>query len=852
MRRRSAVPALLLPCLLMAQPVIDQSDMPAAGDVLNRTQAAPNPFLDFATTGPAQVWDFSDLTAAAGEATAYQSVSSTNFVYAIAFADVFFNPNRSNHARSGSDIPFYQLLPIDNPYTFFYSTGSLYKKTGYGVELSGLPVPIALSQHDVIYNLPLNYGDSDVGNSAYAVDLPTLAYYGYEQVRANEVDGWGSVTTPSGSFDVLRVKTTINGRDTVQLDTLNLGFAIDRPTVREYKWLAHGFKVPILQVNTTEFFGTEVVTQIFYYDEPHTITVAPPLAATACPGSTFTLNYEVTGTYNVGGFFIPANEFTAQLSDAAGDFSAPVELGTVTATTSGAITVTIPPGTPPGTGYRIRVVANSPVTIGEDNGFDIAITNDAPTAGFTVSGATTFCAGASVMFTADPVSAELQWLQDGSPINGANGTTLEVTASGTYTLEVSNACGTDLADDVVVTVGELPAHAVPQSPLVTCAGQPVEIVAEDQSGQTGLTFQWFRDGEAIDGANAASILVAEAGAYTLEITQPTTGCTYTTETVEVVVEGANAPQVAANGPLTFCSGGAVELSTTDGSTWQWYQDGNAIDGATASTLVVVTSGAYTVVTTSDAGCVSEPSAPAVVNVVVTPGTPEVLADGDLTFCDGGVVVLSTPGIPGASYQWSLNGDVLAGAENDSLVVTTAGTYGVTITLGAGCSASSTDNASVVVNPLPDQPVITQNADSLLTTGTGTFQWYLDGSPITDATATYVLPTQSGTYTVVVTDANGCTATSEPFIFISTAVGGQGAEQTPVIWPNPTDGVLTLRAPSTMAGATFIIRDLAGRSELSGRVGASTTIGVDHLAQGSYLLQVVEPNGRSSVLPFVKR
>ena len=119
------------------------------------------------------------------------------------------------------------------------------------------------------------------------------------------------------------------------------------------------------------------------------LKVAPPLAATACPGSTFTLTYEATGTYNVGGFFIPANAFTAQLSDATGDFSAPVELGTVTATTSGTITVTIPPGTPPGTGYRIRVVANSPVTIGEDNGFDITITNDAPTAGFTVSGATT-------------------------------------------------------------------------------------------------------------------------------------------------------------------------------------------------------------------------------------------------------------------------------------------------------------------------------------------------------------------------------------------------------------------------------------------------------------------------------
>lgn len=837
----------------MAQPVIDQSDMPAAGDALSRTQAAPNPFLDYATTGPAQVWDFSDLVAAGGDVTAYQSVASTNFVYAIAFADVFFNPNRSNHARSGSDIPFYQLLPIDNPYTFFYSTGSVYKKTGYGVELSGIPVPIALAQHDVIYNLPLNFGDSDVGSSSHSINIPTLAYYGYAQERANEVDGWGSITTPSGSFEVLRVKTTINGRDSVQLDTLNLGFAIERPTAREYKWLAHGYKVPILQVNTTELFGTEIVTQVYYYDEPHTITVAPPLAATVCPGSTFTLNYEATGTYNVGGFFIPANEFTAQLSDANGDFAAPVELGAFTSTTSGSITVTIPPGTAPGTGYRIRVVANSPQTIGEDNGFDITVTNDPPVAGFTASGPTAFCEGGSVILTADPVSAELQWFQDGDPISGADGTTLEVTASGTYNLEVSNACGSDVADDVVVTVGELPEHAVPQTPLVSCDGSPVEIVAENVSGQTGLDYQWLLDGEAIDGANAASILVAEGGLYALEVTQPVSGCTYTTAAVEVTVEQPIAPVVTANGPLSFCTGGSVELSTADGVSWQWYLDGTAIDGATESTLTVDANGAYTVVATSAAGCTSPASEPAVVEVIATPATPEVLASGDLTFCEGGSVVLSTAEVPGATYQWSLNGDAVPGAESSSLEVSEAGAYSVTVTVGGECSATSAGTADVVVNPLPEQPIISQNADSLLATGSGTFQWYLDGSPIADAVEYYLLPTQAGTYTVEVTDANGCSSLSEPFVFISTLVGSSGMGSGPRAWPNPTEGQLSLQLPTEVAGSTFIIRDMAGRAALSGRTnGAITVIDVERLASGTYLLQLELSDGRTATQPFTRR
>ena len=194
--------------LASAQITIDQGDMPHAGDELLRTTAANNPFLNYNATGPAHVWDFGGLVAGAQNEQEFFSVNSTNVIYALAYADVFFNSNRANHATDGVDIPFSDLLQIEDPYTFFYRSGSTYKKVGYGADLAGIPIPITLSQHDVIYELPLNYGNTSTSASSYQISVPNLAHYGYQQTRTNTVDGWGVITTPAGSFDVLRVKTT--------------------------------------------------------------------------------------------------------------------------------------------------------------------------------------------------------------------------------------------------------------------------------------------------------------------------------------------------------------------------------------------------------------------------------------------------------------------------------------------------------------------------------------------------------------------------------------------------------------------------------------------------------------------
>lgn len=668
-----------------AQVTITDDEMPHAGDLLWRTRAFTNPFIDFATTGPNHAWDFSGLGADTQDSADYMSVGSTNLVYALVFADIFFNPNRANHAIAGTDIPFSGLLPIGDPYTFLYRSSSEYKKVGFGAELSGLPVPIIFDQHDVIYELPLDYGDASSSFSSWSVSLPTLFHYGYEQDRDVEVDGWGSITTPTGAFDVLRVKTTLAGRDTVNLDSLGIGFTIDRPLVREYKWLAENHRTPILQINTSEVFGFEVVTDIWFYDEPRGILVVPPIAA-LCPGSQVEVQYDETGVFNAGGFLIPANDFIVQLSDSTGDFANAVDIGSLEATTDSTILCTIPPGTPFGTGYRIRVISTSPDFIGADNGYDLTI-----------------------------------------------------------------------------------------------GGAPV------------------------------------------------------------------ADAVAA-GPTTFCTPGSVMLNGSGGDDYQWLLDGTAIMGATAPDLEATATGMYSLVAST--GCGSDTSAAIAVVANVAPVAPVIQAAGATAFCDGGSVTLGIDTVPGASYQWSQDGIDLSGATSNELVVTTTGTYSVTVIAGNGCMVEAPAAVDVEVYPLPTQPVITQSADTLYASGSGSFQWMLFGSPIAGATDPWFQTYISGDYSVMLTDSNGCSSTSDPYAYISTGVPGTIGHGI-AVHPNPNDGSFHLLAPP--GARRYAIADPSGRVVMQGVLtGPPAAIHLRERCAGTYVLTVFMDDGSRALQRIVIR
>lgn len=920
-RYATTLAASLLVLAAQAQISIGLAEMPQAGDQLTRVRAFTNPFLNYAATGAAHTWSFTNLQANTGDTARYQSVASTNFLYAIVYADLPFNPNRANHAKQGVDVPFSNLLPISNPYTFRRRSSSQYKTVGFGLELNGLPVPVVFDEHDVIYQLPLQFGATSTSHSSWHIDVPNLGYYGFEQTRENVVDGWGAITTPAGSFDVLRVKTTLTARDSIA------GVVINRPVAREYKWLAQGLRVPVLQINTAIVIGMEVITDVWFYDVPRSLTVAQPLATTACPGGAITVPYTATGAFNSGGIIIPANQFVAQLSDASGSFANPVAIGSVQSSASGSINATIPAGTPPGSGYRIRVVSTSPSFTGAPSATSIAV-GAPPVASITASAPPQLCTGESLVLTAVG-GPGYQWRIDGAEIPGATGATLEVSSAGAYTVSVSNACGSALSNAIAITVSDPPQLSVAANSAVICAGSTALISANDLTGAPGTTYQWLLNQAPIAGADGLSWDAALAGEYTLVATIGATGCSSTSEVIMASIEQVDAPQLEALGSTSFCEGGSVELSASSpqavayawshdgsaiagadgpllladaageyavraistngcastpaalqvvvhalpaaptvgatgatafcaggaveltadagGAALHWLADGSPIDGATDTLLIVTESGAYQAMATSAEGCASTPSAALTVTVHANPTAPTITAIEPTTFCAGGSATLIAEAIDGVSYQWLHDGAPIAGATGEQFTALDPGLYAVLVSTAEGCTTVSDTAIVVVVQDAPPQPVISQGLDGLEASGSGSFQWFLDGQPIPGATSASYEPTVNGTYTVQATDANGCSSLSEGWFFLTTGMGSH-AEAVLRALPNPTTGALIVEAPAY--AQRFEVLDITGQRVLSGRLASPRqAIDLSSAAEGAYFLRV-EGAGKQHVLRVV--
>lgn len=209
------------------------------------------------------------------------------------------------------------------------------------------------------------------------------------------------------------------------------------------------------------------------------------------------------------------------------------------------------------------------------------------------------------------------------------------------------------------------------------------------------------------------------------------------------------------GPYTLCTGQTVTLNAVAGYTSYSWSNGDA----TQST-VISTPGFYNVTVTDAGGCTGiSPT----VEVVVNPDeTPTVSAAGDLVFCDGGSITLTSS--PAASYSWS------SGETTQSITVSTTGTYTVSI---QGLCASFTSDPQVVnvlAAPVPvasDDSATSPNSITLHATGND-ISWYdsQTGGTLLGTGPSYTTPVLTNTTTYWVENATsyggGNAATGQPY------------------------------------------------------------------------------------------
>jgi hypothetical protein len=271
-------------------------------------------------------------------------------------------------------------------------------------------------------------------------------------------------------------------------------------------------------------------------------------------------------------------------------------------------------------------------------------------------------------------------------------------------------------DSVVVDLG---------TDITYCAGTAFSATLD--AGNTGATYLWN------DGSVGQTLVVDTAGTYYVEVTNAN-GCS----DIDTLVVSEDVVLVDLGSDLSYCIG-TVFSATLDagnaGATYLWS------DGSASQTLAVDTAGTYWVIVTNGNGCTSTDS------VIVTEEALPVVSVSNEEICDGETGTLDA-GAGFAAYAWNTS------ETSQTIDVTMAGTYTVTVSNAAGCS--SVDSATVTVNTVtvgvPDV-TICDGATVEIDAGAG----YASYAWSTGETTQSIDVTTSDDYSVTVTSSEGCTA-----------------------------------------------------------------------------------------------
>jgi len=310
----------------------------------------------------------------------------------------------------------------------------------------------------------------------------------------------------------------------------------------------------------------------------------------------------------------------------------------------------------------------------------------------------------SYNYTWDPVQA-------GNPnvLTGLNG--------GTYSVTVTDANDCTSAINIILAVNAN-LTAVIAGANSTCVGSTTTLTA---SG--GTDYEWST------GDNTNSIDVGP-GTYTVTVSNAS-GCTGTTQKVittspslTAVIEGAN----------SICTGSTTTLTASGGADYEWSTGEN-------SSSIDVGPGTYTVTVSNTFGCTSTTTKTLAVN-----NAPIATIIGESYVCPGQSATFTAFG--GINYFWS-NGETTA-----DITVNTAGTYSVSVTDANGCTSAI--NKTLVVNNALLATIIGSNeicqGSSTEFTATGGISYIWNTTANTDK----ITVNTAGSYSVTVTDANGCT------------------------------------------------------------------------------------------------
>lgn len=430
-----------------------------------------------------------------------------------------------------------------------------------------------------------------------------------------------------------------------------------------------------------------------------------PASSTICQGSSATLTASGGGTY----------------------------LWSTGATTS---TITVNPSTT--TTYTVTVTVSGCDSIPPSATVTV---NSNPVPVITPQGPLTFCQGGSVVLSSSSANS-YNW--------NTGGTSQNITASsaGNYSVSVTYANGcTNASSPVAVTVNNNPVPTITPSGATTfCQGNSVTLTAS-----ASVSYLWN------NGLTSQSIIADSSGNYNVTVTDGN-GCSGTAgSSIAVTVNANPAPVVSGAGSVCSNSTGTYSVANNPGNSYVWNISNGTINSGQGTNAVSVTwnssgGAAISVTETTSSLCTGDDTLTVTINSSLN---PVITASGPTSICQNDTIVLDAGG-GYSTYLWNTGGNT------QTISVTSAGTFSVSVTDANGCSGSSSAPVTVSVNSNP-VPVISAGGstticegDSVILDAGAGYSSYLWSTGETTQT---IIADSSGSFSVSVTDVNGCSGTS---------------------------------------------------------------------------------------------
>ncbi len=241
---------------------ITMTNMPVSGDTCRVSNASLASLTStnntsYTVTGTNFTWKFDSLKATSQDLRDFKTSAAAGYLF------------YTGYGEKTIDTLNLGIVEFTNVYNFYKNLVSSFSIDALGLTYMGFGIPNVYSDKDELYTFPLNYGDRDSTTFKFSTITSSLVPLTYKKqgYRITQADGWGTVTTPFGTQQCLRVVTTQYSLDTIKGSVpigtftipLNIGFPNN---VRSYQWLTLTEKIPFLEVSgnfaATNFVPTAV------------------------------------------------------------------------------------------------------------------------------------------------------------------------------------------------------------------------------------------------------------------------------------------------------------------------------------------------------------------------------------------------------------------------------------------------------------------------------------------------------------------------------------------------------------------------------------------------------------------